>query len=90
MPVRQRPIDNPVFRLVTIGLELVLYIGVCGLLGFWLDRWLGSAPWLLLAGLLVGLLAGGYRFIRTALAAQRADSRPGDAVPRPKGRTPDR
>lgn len=33
-------------------------------LGWALDRWLGSSPWLLVAGILLGAAAGFYEFIR--------------------------
>lgn len=40
---------------------------VAGLgLGWLLDRWLGTRPWLLVAGLVVGAAAGFYEFIRTS------------------------
>ena len=35
----------------------------CGL-GWLLDRWLGTAPWLMVVGLLLGAAAGFYEFIR--------------------------
>ena len=37
--------------------------GMCGI-GWLLDRWLGSAPWLLVTGLVLGAAAGFYEFIR--------------------------
>ena len=38
---------------------------VAGLIVGWLlDRWLGSAPWLLVTGIVVGAVAGFYQFIR--------------------------
>ena len=36
------------------------------LLGWLLDRWLGTRPWLLVTGILLGAVAGFYQFIRTA------------------------
>ena len=33
-------------------------------LGWLLDRWLGTQPWLLVAGLVLGAAAGFYQFIR--------------------------
>jgi ATP synthase protein I len=40
---------------------------VAGLiLGWLLDRWLGTKPWLLLAGLVLGSAAGLYEFIRSS------------------------
>jgi len=35
-------------------------------LGWLLDRWLGTRPWLLVAGLVLGAAAGFYEFIRTS------------------------
>jgi ATP synthase protein I len=38
---------------------------VAGLIAGWLlDRWLGTAPWLLVAGIVLGAAAGFYEFIR--------------------------
>ena len=34
------------------------------LLGWLLDRWLGTKPWLLVAGVTLGSIAGFYEFIR--------------------------
>lgn len=36
------------------------------LLGWLLDRWLGTRPWLLVAGLVLGAAAGFYEFIRAS------------------------
>lgn len=33
-------------------------------LGYFLDRWLGTSPWLMAAGILVGSAVGFYEFIR--------------------------
>jgi len=39
---------------------------VAGLLAGWLlDRWLGTRPWLLVAGIVLGAAAGFYQFIRS-------------------------
>ncbi len=40
---------------------------VAGLiLGWLLDRWLGTQPWLLLTGIVLGSAAGLYEFIRSS------------------------
>lgn len=36
------------------------------LLGWFLDRWLGTRPWLLVTGLVLGAAGGLYEFIRTS------------------------
>jgi len=40
--------------------DMIAGLLVGGVLGYWLDRWLGSAPFALVAGLLVGFVAGAY------------------------------
>ena len=45
---------------------LVLFTSVitlCGV-GWALDRWLGTKPWLLVTGVVLGAIAGFYQFIR--------------------------
>ena len=43
-------------RLVGITLVVATVIGLAG--GYWLDRWFGTAPWLLMIGLGFGIAAG--------------------------------
>jgi ATP synthase protein I len=38
-------------------------VSLCGV-GWLLDRWLGTKPWLLVAGLVLGAVAGFYQFVR--------------------------
>ena len=38
-------------------------ISLCGV-GWLLDRWLGTKPWLLVIGIVLGAVAGFYQFIR--------------------------
>jgi len=38
-------------------------ISLCGI-GWLLDRWLGTKPWLLVIGIVLGAAAGFYQFIR--------------------------
>ncbi|HYE02416.1 MAG TPA: AtpZ/AtpI family protein, partial [Phycisphaerales bacterium] len=54
-----------------VGLEVVLYVAVGGGVGWLLDRWLGTGPWLLMSLLLLGVVGGSYRFVREGLAANR-------------------
>lgn len=41
----------------------VLVVGFCGI-GWLLDRWLETAPWLMAGGLVLGAIAGFYQFIK--------------------------
>jgi ATP synthase protein I len=46
------------------GLALFFSVAtLCGA-GWLLDRWLGTRPWLLVAGLVLGSVAGFYQFIK--------------------------
>lgn len=40
--------------------SVVVFCGV----GWLLDRWLGTAPWLLVAGVVLGAVVGFYQFVR--------------------------
>jgi ATP synthase protein I len=48
------------------GLSLFAAV-IAGLfVGWLLDRWLGTAPWLLLTGIVLGSAAGLYEFVRSS------------------------
>jgi len=51
---------------IAYGAALTLFASVVALggVGWLLDRWLGTAPWLLVAGLVLGAIVGFYQFIR--------------------------
>jgi ATP synthase protein I len=54
-------------RFVGVGFELVvpLLVGVYG--GYKLDGWLGTEPWLLIVGSVLGMAAGFLNFFRAVL-----------------------
>jgi ATP synthase protein I len=58
-------------ELSTIGMTMVLatVIGLAG--GYFLDRWLGTKPWLTLIGLGFGIAAGFVSFFRSVRTAER-------------------
>jgi ATP synthase protein I len=58
-------------ELSTIGMTLVVatVIGLAG--GYYLDRWLGTSPWLTLIGLLFGIAAGFVNLFRAVKRAER-------------------
>jgi ATP synthase protein I len=55
-----------------IAIELVVGVLFGGLIGWALDRYLGSAPWLLVLFLVLGFAAGMMNVIRTAQRMQAA------------------
>ena len=58
-------------RLVGLGSELAASVAGGALLGWWIDRQLGSAPKALITLAAVGIVGGLYNLIRTALSASR-------------------
>jgi ATP synthase protein I len=46
------------------GITLFAAVAVFTGIGWLLDRWLGSQPWCLVGGIVVGSAAGLYEFIR--------------------------
>jgi F0F1-type ATP synthase assembly protein I len=52
---------------LTLGLQLALTVVVFFFLGRWLDQEFGTAPWLMLAGLFVGVTGGLIAFFRTVI-----------------------
>ncbi|MGH6749437.1 MAG: AtpZ/AtpI family protein [Methyloceanibacter sp.] len=53
-----------------LGFELVAGVAVGGFIGWALDRWLGSAPFLMVVFLVLGAAAGIVNVIRAAKAMQ--------------------
>lgn len=58
--------------------DMIAGLLVGGVLGYWLDRWLGWAPWGLVALLVLGFIAGAnnaWRAIRSLQAEANEDRR---------------
>lgn len=49
------------------GIQLAAAVAVFFFAGRWLDEKLGTSPWLMLLGALLGAGGGMYKFIRTAI-----------------------
>jgi len=58
-------------ELSSIGMTLVLatVIGLAG--GYYLDRWLGTSPWLVMIGLGLGIAAGFVSLFRSVKRTER-------------------
>lgn len=68
-------------RFSTIGLELGISVLLGLFVGQWLDKQLGTTPWLLLLCLLVGLAAGFRSILRLLKTLQRDEGDNGDGSP---------
>ncbi|MBL4790815.1 MAG: AtpZ/AtpI family protein [Kordiimonadaceae bacterium] len=56
-----------------MGVELVAGTGVGAFMGFWIDKWFGTAPLFLIVLLILGFATGVRNVIRQAQAAQEAE-----------------
>jgi len=59
--------------LTSAGVTLVVATAGGAILGYFLDRWLGSSPWLTLIGLGLGVVAGFRELVRTIKAAEQEE-----------------
>jgi ATP synthase protein I len=58
---------------LTLGLQLALSVVVCFFVGRWLDGWLGTSPWLMIAGLALGIVGGFLQFFRTVIGLGKVE-----------------
>lgn len=56
---------------LTVGLQLAITVVVFFFLGRWLDDTFQTAPWLMIAGLMLGIVGGLISFFRTAITLGR-------------------
>jgi ATP synthase protein I len=56
----------------SVGLELGISVAIGLLIGIYMDRWLGTEPWLMLLWLVLGLVAGFRGVFRAVNRADRA------------------
>ncbi len=59
--------------LATAGITFVVATAGGALLGFFLDRWLGSSPWLTLIGLGLGIATGFRELFRIIKISERQE-----------------
>lgn len=70
---RQEEEGFSVSEFAGVGLQFAVSILVFLYLGQWLDRKLGTAPWLLIIGVFLGAGASFYSMYRKLMAAQARD-----------------
>ncbi len=66
-------ISGSAAQALRLGMEMLAALVVGGAIGFFLDRWLGTRPWLLLVCLLFGVAAG---FVNAYRVSQRISRDP--------------
>lgn len=86
-----RPQD---IRALGIGIELSIVIGGMAWGGNWLDEKFGTGPWLLLTGVCVGIMGGGWHAMKMANGGKlpdfgftpksKTDKSPNDLTRKPK------
>lgn len=54
------------FSLSGLGIEFVCALAIPGAAGWWLDKKLGTSPWLVLVGIAFGFAVGLYVMIRAS------------------------
>ena len=71
MAAEQDPGFKSLGELTSIGMTMVASTVIGLAAGYYGDRWLGTSPWLLLVGLLLGIVAGFVNLFRSVKAAER-------------------
>ena len=66
-PQPSKPTRLEVIKYMDIGFIFVVFAGGGAWGGYWLDARLGTTPWLLLVGALLGITAGFYHFFSVVL-----------------------
>ena len=87
MSVEPGKTDRQLIRQIGVYSGVGLTLVISTVLGLWgghvLDGWLGTAPWLTLIGLLLGIVSGFVNLFRAVGAFDRGGQDAGDGDPRP-------
>lgn len=70
-----RPWSHQFGPYLTMGIQLALAVVAFFFLGRWMDTKLGTTPWLMLAGLMLGIVGGFIKFFRAATSLGREANR---------------
>jgi ATP synthase protein I len=55
------------YRMAGVGIEFVVAVGLFAAIGYGLDRWLNTKPWLMLVGMGLGFAVGLRSMIKLAM-----------------------
>lgn len=53
-------------RMTGVGIEFIVAVALMGGIGYGLDRWLDTSPWLMIVGGVIGFAVGLYNMARAA------------------------
>jgi len=69
---KQEPKSGPTSPMAMLGLGFEISVPVLVLLfvGFKLDEWLDTRPWLMIAGMLLGIVVGFYNLYKRTVPAR--------------------
>jgi ATP synthase protein I len=70
-PARDDSTWRALAELSSLGMTMVLATVLGLVAGYYADRWLGTSPWLLLLGLVLGIAASFLSLFRSVRSAER-------------------
>lgn len=76
--IKDKSVRESIASASVVGLNLVSATFVGLLVGWWLDRWLDTKPWLLLTFLILGIAAGFKNVVQEVKKIQKADAQEQD------------
>lgn len=71
--IKDKSLREAIASASVVGLNLVSATFVGLLIGYWLDKWLDTGPWLLLVFLVLGIVAGFQNVLVEVKKIQQAD-----------------
>lgn len=72
--IKDRSVRESIASASVVGLNLVSATFVGLFVGWWLDKWLDTKPWLLLTFLILGIVAGFKNVLVEVKKIQKADA----------------
>ena len=72
---REKPLLKQLLEASTVGIQLVLSTFVGFGMGYFLDRFLGTSPWLTVIFLILGIFAGFRELLRVARRQNGTDKK---------------
>lgn len=76
--VKDKSLRESIASASVVGLNLVSATFVGLFIGWWLDKWLDTKPWLLLTFLVFGIIAGFRNVLTEVRKIQKADAGEGE------------